>query len=301
MLTLLTVSALLSLPVSMGTADDTPALAEACKKLASAENYTFTFESENTGGQARRGRGGEEPPAANTPTEGMYQKGSPVYLKRGDTVVYRSDEQMVYKNADGKWEVFDPQSMRGGFGRRGGQGGGDDTADHSGGGNPDRPRRGGPGGHDRRQGGQDRGQARGARGAMMGVFAMRTVQLPSELVEKIDTKVTDVTKEEKDGKTIYSGKLTEDAARALGSMGGGRFGGGRRGGGGGDAPQFDTKGTIQVTVANGQVEAIQLDTTVSGSFGDRNFERTSKSTIHVSKIGETKYEVPKEVQVLFTF
>ena len=100
---------------------------ELCQKIAQAENYGFKVtvlqEGGGFGGRGRRG-GGEPAPTVYT---GTFQKGKPFHVKVGEVEAFRLDESIVYKEAEGEWQAYDPEAMRGrgGFGERGERGRGE--------------------------------------------------------------------------------------------------------------------------------------------------------------------------------
>ena len=114
-----------SATLAFGLADDDQAKNDAAKelteisaKIVAIESYRFTSMSETEGGGfgARGGgggrggdqggaRGGERP--APRPTQGAWQKGLPMELTLGDIVAYKDGDQLVYKNDEGEWAVFE--------------------------------------------------------------------------------------------------------------------------------------------------------------------------------------------------
>ena len=103
------------------TNDPAAELTKICSHFTQSENYAFKFESKDEstgfGGRMRGGRSGNQPAPA---VKCRYQKDKPVQIKIGDVVeAYRLDQDVVYRQGEGSWELFDRQSMRGGFGRRG--------------------------------------------------------------------------------------------------------------------------------------------------------------------------------------
>src|SRR5262249_3080677 len=129
---------------------------------------------------------------------------------------------------------------------------------------------------------------------------MSGIRLPHEALKGIDAQLTDVTREEKDGKVVYSGKLTPDAAqeysgakRMKEAMQ--RFAG-AAGGGGGQMPDPTASGTMKIVTAGGAVERLEIDTKMTTGFGDQ----TRKLTIKLSGWNATTYEVPKDALGKFT-
>ena len=284
-------------------------LRERVDQLNQAKNYTFRVlsTSESTGmqggrggnargqrGQGRQARGqqgsdrpapesdrpqqGGEAPATPQPPqpsqppqpwEGVYQSGKPVLMKQGETQVVRnSDGRMAMKSGEGSWSMM---SMPG----RGGQG----------------------------RGGQ-RGQGGGMdREAMRTLFQVRSVRLPHEMLGTVLEGVDgdQLVREEKLGLVVFHGPLTEEAAMQLASGGramGGRGGFGGRGGNAdaaGEGPQMLSKGKVRIAfAADGKTVDLMLEAEMMGTFGEREFSRSTKSEIRAGKIGESEMDVPRE-------
>ena len=119
--------------------------------------------------------------------------------------------------------------------------------------------------------------------------------LPAEQVKDMISKTKSLTMA--DG--VYSGELTEDAAKAAATGGGrgGRRGGGGGGGGGGGPQVSDAKATLKVWVSNGAVSKYASHVTgkTTNRNGDEiNIDRTT--TTEFSNVGSTKVEVPADAQ-----
>jgi hypothetical protein len=300
MLTLFT-GLILALAGQEAQVDPTQEFTNLCKAMAECESYKFQIVTKQEGGMMRMGgRGGAPEP---TTVSGQFKKGQPYHIKSSDTEAYRLLDQIVFRGAEGKWQRFDREAMM--AGRRGQRG---DRAQRGEGG--DRGERGQRGeGADRGERGQrgeggDRGE-RGQRGdraggdfsSMRTVFTMSRVTLPHEIIKQFEGKVKDIQCEKKDGKVIYKGVLTKEGAEALG--GGARFGR-MRGQGGEGGQSFKNSGTIELIASEkGVIEKIAVDTKMSGSFGDRSFERSQKISVAVSDLGKVKFEVPEEVMSEF--
>jgi len=246
-------------------------LAQLCKPFQEVENYTFSTRTESSGGGFGRDGGQPDAPDAPPPTVlvGQYVQDTPVHLSQGELEAFVDDGQVVYKSEEDGWTTLDRESMRRGFGR--GRGGGEA------GGEPE---------------GEDAGARRDRRGndGARPLFRLTRVRLPHELLKEFETKVTDVVRTEAEGRVTYSGKLTEEGVRALSTFGG-RGGRGGRGGG----PDLKLSGTFEFSLDDqGQLSQLVFHTTTAGSFGDRDFERSSKQTIELSKIGQTQFEIPEE-------
>ncbi|MEW6741911.1 MAG: hypothetical protein AB1486_04045 [Planctomycetota bacterium] len=277
--------------------DDGAQLTKLCKDFTQVESYTFqvvtkTEGSGFMGGGGRGGRGGGDASPQPVQVDGQFKKGEPVHLKSGDVEAYRVGDATVNRNAEGKWQLFDREAMRGAFGQRG-QGRGEPGAEPRGQGRGDQ-------GGGQQGGGEGAGQA-GAGRAPGGMAPMRTlmtmsrVALPHDALQKIEGKLTDVKEERQEGKVIYSANLTSEGAQALAAFSG--FGRMR---GGDQAPNFEYSGSIRVVAtAEGVIEKIEITTKTKGSMGERDFERTQLTTFTLDKIGKTEYQVPEEAKAAF--
>ncbi len=230
----------------------------AADKLANSGNYSWKTSSENAGGGGGGGRGG-----FGGPQEGKTANGvTAITFQMGDNnrTIYRKGDKTVMQNQDGEWMT------------------GEEMAAARGGGN------GGNAGQGQGQG--RRGRGRGAGGG----FGAQP--LPAEQVKDMISKTKSLTMA--DG--VYSGELTEDAAKAQ-LMGGGRGrrGGGNAGGGGGNGPEIsDAKASIKVWVKDGAISKYTSHVTGKVSFNgnDRDVDRTT--TTEFSDVGSTKVEVPAD-------
>lgn len=269
-------------------------LSAATAKLAGASSYSFTLSSETeriidgveggggAGGEARGGRGGFGGGGADQgPTTGTFKQGLPMLLQVGDTKAYKEGETIVHQDAEGAWQLFDMQSMRGG---RGGGRGGD-----AGGG------RGGD------AGGGRGGDAGGGRGAQRGGFnrslmGMLAVSAPHEMFADFASKTTSVEHSKKGESAFLTGMLSEEAATALGGRAGGRGG---RGGAGGGGPQMTTTGTYELELKGDRIVSAKIIVTREGDFGERSIEMTTTRTFTFEGVGETELEVPDDVLAHF--
>ncbi len=304
MIGVIVASAILSAGVGEGAAET---LAKAAEKLAAAESYTFQVTTKSEGGGFQGGvaggrgpgGGGGAPPGADLPVVGRFAKAKPLHLKRGGDEIFKAGTTSVYKAEDGTWKTVErPSADRAGFGRR--RGGDDEGGAGDGGqGEPGEGRRGGRRGGNE-GGGDDAGRPRrggGGPGGQMGPYMLTSTLVPSQILNDVAKKVTDVTSETKDGLTIFSGKLTTDAARELSGSGSrGRGGPGAAGAGGGG--NSETTGTFKVTTdASGQIVKIELVSTSKFSFGeDREFEVTRHTSMDISDVGKTTFEIPKDAE-----
>jgi len=137
--------------------------------------------------------------------------------------------------------------------------------------------------------GQGRGRGRGGAGGA-------GAALPAETVKDMISKTKSLTMA--DG--VYSGDLTEDAAKAA-MTGGGRGGRGGRGGNnaggaGGGGPQVsDAKATIKVWVKDGTIS--KYTSHVTGKTTNRNGDEINvdrTTTTEFSNVGSTKVDVPAD-------
>jgi len=256
-------------------------------ELVEAESYAFTSETETeSGDEGGGGRGGGFGGGEQPPTKGAWKKGLPMQLAIGEVQAYKEGEQVVYKNAEGEWEVFEftgfGRGERGGGGERG-EGGGAGGGEGRGGGER--------GAGERPEGGGDRGGFSSRRA----LFTAMAASPPHQMLKDLEGKVEGVEKKEQDGKLVFTGKLTKEGAEGLG--GASRFFRGGRGGGGG--PEIETTGKFAIELAAGAISTIRFEVTRSGSFGERSFERTTIQTIAIEKVGATELEVPAEALAKF--
>lgn len=138
------------------------------------------------------------------------------------------------------------------------------------------------------------------REAMRAMFQVRSVRLPHEMLTTVLEGVEGdkLVREEKLGLVVFHGPLTEEAARQLaggGRMMGGRGGFGGRGGDAGEGPQMLSKGKVRIAfAADGKTVDLMIEAEMAGTFGERQFSRSSKSEIRAAKIGDSEMEVPAE-------
>jgi len=275
-------------------ADAAGELQAALQKLTQAESVQFALVSETAssnqegaGGGGRGGMGGGGPMKAS----GLWKKGLPMQLTVGDQVAFKQGGKIVHKGSEGQWQVL--EMGRGGRGA-GGPGGAPGAPGGEGGGAG-----GGAGGG---TGGAAGGVARPPEGAGPGggprtLLGLASVEAPADVFSDFGSKVADVKKETKDGALVFSGKLSEKGAESLGGRGprpGGQRGG-QGGGEGGDTPQVETSGTYAITVKDGAVISAVFEVKRAGTMGERTFERTTKRTLTIEKVGDVALEVPAEV------
>ncbi len=95
----------------------------------------------------------------------------------------------------------------------------------------------------------------------------------------------------------YAGALTEEGAKSLLTMGGGR----RPGGAGGAAPTVaNAKGTVKFWIKDGMITKYQYQVsgTVSRNGNDRDVDRTT--TVEIKDVGATKITVPEQAKSKMT-
>lgn len=310
--------------VAAPVADAKAELVSLCASFAKAKSYAFELTSEGTGGPGggrgrRGGEGSADAPATPRPpvvTQARFQNGQPLHVTQGDVEGFLLGETLAVKNADGTFEKLDRESMRGrGFrpGRvpRDGEGAppaaggtppaapqaGGAEAPKAEGGTP--PQGDGPGARPEAGPGQGRGDGGPPRDGRGGFGMMNLLQLraPHKLAEQVGGGVDAVTKSERDGKVVYSGKLTPAAIDVLMPMGGMRGG---RGGEDAEMPERTASGTFEIVVGpQGAIETILLDTQMSIEFGERTMERKSKSTYTISALDQVEVTVPEAAKAMF--
>lgn len=298
-------------------ADAKAELVTLCASFAKANSYAFELVSEGTGGPGggRGRRGGEgatdAPPAPRPPvvTKARFQNGQPLHLTQGEVEAFLLGETLAVKNADGTFEKLDRESMRGRGFRPGRvpreEGGatppaGGAEAPKAEGGTPPQgegagaPPEPGPGRPEGARG--EGGPPRDGRGGF-GMMGLLQIRAPHKLAEQVGGGVDAVTKSERDGKVVYSGKLTPAAIDVLMPMGGMR---GMRGGEDAEMPERTASGTFEIVVgAQGAIETILLDTQMSMSFGERTMERKSKSTYTITDLDKVEVSVPEAAKAMF--
>jgi hypothetical protein len=141
----------------------------------------------------------------------------------------------------------------------------------------------------RAAGGQGGGPGRGFSGRLLNAAA------PADDAEELLKGVTEL-KAGDDG--LFTGDLTEQAAKDRASFFGRRRGGqGGQGGGGFTPPEpKDAKGSVKFWVKDGVLSKLELHTTAKITFQgeERDIDRTT--TTSISDIGSTKVEVPDDAK-----
>lgn len=194
----------------------------------------------------------------------------------------------------------------------GGAAGGTEPAPPTGGATPTPPTGGAAGGGDATptppsgsaagEGGDRRGGGRSGFGRMRDLLGVARAQPPHLVLGDIESSASDVSQSDVDGKVILKGTLSKDAAEKIASAGFGGRGGFGGGGGGGDGPERESSGSFEATLdGQGQLVALVVDTKIKMSFGDRDFERTTKHSYTLADFGSVKIEVPETALIHFEF
>ena len=280
----------LALAIAPASPDDAASkeLAALAQRVKDAESYSFTFLP------ARLEKENEKEKDA-TAWKVEIKKKLPYHYQRGEVEFFKLDEKYVLKGSDGKWSLADPAKRAGG-------------PAPSVGGTTD-PKGGDDGGDGKQPGPGKKGGARRS-GLDRIVAATEGIPLPHRLFNDFDAKFAEVTKEEKEGRSIYHAKLKPAFVRELlnsrGGRPGGRAGGGGEGKGegkpagggaeGGDAaaPKHDVEatGSMNVTAKGEVIEAIDFDVAIKLPSTDRK----GGGTITLSNLNATNLVLPKEVE-----
>jgi hypothetical protein len=129
-------------------------------------------------------------------------------------------------------------------------------------------------------------EGQSGRGSFLGRW-VRNYKAPAAEAEDLAGKVKEL---KKDG-DVYAGDLTEEGAKALLTMRGGRAGGS------GNAPEpKNAKASAKFTVKDGTLTKYEYTVkgTVNRNGEDRDIERTT--TVEIKDVGTTKIEVPAEAK-----
>ena len=111
-------------------------------------------------------------------------------------------------------------------------------------------------------------------------------------------EVADIQRAEEEGKVTYTVGLTKEGAEALSPAA--RFGR-MRGGQGEGGPEIEYSATLTLTMTpEGKMGPIEIAATMKGFFREREFSSTTRTTIEVTGLGESKVEVPEDVMTKFT-
>jgi hypothetical protein len=139
----------------------------------------------------------------------------------------------------------------------------------------------------------DAANADGGGGANPGRFMamrLRAFKAPAAQTEELAGQTKDLAKAD----DAYAGALTEEAAKGLLTMGGGRRGGG-------EPPTVsNAKGSVKFWIKDGMISKyqIQVSGTVSRNGNDRDVDRTT--TVEIKDVGTSKITVPGEAKSKMT-
>jgi hypothetical protein len=247
-------------------------LTSAAKKLADADNYTWTstVRAEGPGGSS---------------TQGKTQKDGLTWLSisRQDNVtetVFKGDKGAV--KTDKGWEALPEPGQGRGAGGGGGGGGG---AAAGGGG-----------------GGQGGGGMRNP--GMMMARMVRNFKAPAAQVEELVSKTQDL---KQDG-DAYTGTLSEETVKSMMTMGGGRGGRGNRGGGGaggggggaqggGGGPDVkNAHGDVKFWSKDGAITKYEMHVQGIANIQGEDREINRTTTVEIKDVGSTKLDVPDEAK-----
>jgi hypothetical protein len=134
----------------------------------------------------------------------------------------------------------------------------------------------------RGQGGQ---QGRRDPSMMFGAM-LRNFKAPAAQAEALANGLKEVKVEE----GVYSGELTEEAAKSLLSFGG------RPGGGGQGLTIEGAGGSAKFWTAEGALSKYEVKLTGKMKFGDREIEINRTTTVEIKELGTAKLEVPEEAK-----
>jgi len=249
-------------------------------------------------GGAGAGGGGRGGPGGPQTMTGKFEKGKPAAITRDDQTVYKLDQQIVYSR-DGTWELFQmPQFGGAPGGARGGAGGG---APAGGAGAPPAggpPAGGPPAGGAPAGGGAPGGPGGGDFRRMGSIMTVMGITLPHEVLASLDTAVTELKREEKDGKVVFSGPLSAALANKLSGVTRMKEMMAARGGGAGGGGELTASGTLTIVATKeGALESMHIETKTTGGPGG---ESTRKVDVKLSGVGATTVDVPKEALAKFS-
>jgi hypothetical protein len=134
---------------------------------------------------------------------------------------------------------------------------------------------------------------------MGSIMTVMGIMLPHEVLATLDTAVTDVKREEKDGKVVFSGPLSADLANKLSGVARMKEMMAARGGGaGGGGGELTASGTLTIVATKeGAVESMHIETKTTGGPAG---ESTRKVDVKLSGVGSTTVDVPKEALSKFS-
>jgi hypothetical protein len=114
---------------------------------------------------------------------------------------------------------------------------------------------------------------------------LQNFKAPSAQAEELVGK----TKELKKDGDVYSGDLTQEGAKALLTLGGGR-------GGGGNSTVSNAKGSAKFWIKDGVLSKYQYNVKGTVSFNGNDREQDRTTTVEIKDIGSTKVEVPEDAK-----
>ena len=134
------------------------------------------------------------------------------------------------------------------------------------------------------------GGGQGGRGRGMFGRMLRNMRAPAQEASEIAAKTKEITK----SGDAYTADLTEEGAKELLTMRGGRRGGADAG----NAPPAPTnaKGTAKFWVKDGQLAKYEYNVKGTMSFGGNDIDIDRTTTVEIKDVGSTKVEVPAEAK-----
>jgi hypothetical protein len=141
--------------------------------------------------------------------------------------------------------------------------------------------------YERQQGGGQQGQNK----QQAALRALQGLKLPHEVLAEFGKKLKEVKKAEakENDCTVFSGELTDEAAKELGALGG-------RGGGGGQAGGLTYAGSGKFWVnADGTIVKFEILINAKGKIRDKDVDIKSTRTYEISDVDNVKLEVPEDV------
>jgi hypothetical protein len=125
---------------------------------------------------------------------------------------------------------------------------------------------------------------------LIAMQTLRTMKLPHEMFKDLGAKIKEVKREDSDGGKCFSGELTPEAAKELGSIVTGR-------GGGNKEPAIEFTGSIKVYVnGEGSITKVEIHTEGKGTVKEKEIVVKQDKTIELSEVGSTKSDVPEEAK-----
>ena len=133
---------------------------------------------------------------------------------------------------------------------------------------------------------------------MGSIMTVMGIVLPHEVLATLDTAVTEVKREEKDGKVVFSGPLSADLANKLSGVTRMKEMMARGGGAGAAGGEITASGTLTIVATKeGAVESMHIETKTTGGPAG---ESMRKVDVKLSGVGSTTVDVPKEALSKFS-